>query len=169
MAFNPKFVSKRLRHYIIEESLSGIDDDTLASKYNLHPRTIRKYIKRCEETGTNPARPLTGYVNDIYAEFGILVHPSTIHRYFKDIGWTWKRISRIAMEVDVTEINIFWNYVSKIYTDPKQGVWLDESYRSDLTANSTQARGPEYVECVSVFVASFSFYSGKYTAEYIYE
>ena len=90
----------------------------------------------------DPIRPLTVYSDDIYAEFGIIVHPSTIGRYFNSIGWKWKRLSRIAFEVDVSEVHIFWKYVSQVYTDPKQCVWLDESYRSDLTPNSTRARGP---------------------------
>ena len=90
---------------------------------------------------TDPTKSLETYEHDIYGQFGIYVSKDTIDRYFKKLGWKWKRISRVAMEVDLEEEYLFMKYMKEIVYDEKMLVFFDESNRNDITANPTYGRG----------------------------
>eukprot|EP01083_Nonionella_stella_P132035 401394_1 len=104
-------------------------DDPILSEYALDLCVI------------DPTKPLELYVDDIYMQFGIFVSKDTVDRMFKDRHWTWKKISRVALELDITEEALFWQYVKALVTKPEQMMFLDESNRSDLTPNPTHGRG----------------------------
>ena len=48
MSFNPKHTSKKTKHYIIEKAKAGWEEYKLAIHYNLHHKTVQRYIKRYE-------------------------------------------------------------------------------------------------------------------------
>ena len=93
----------------------------------------------------NPTQALRYYPANIYRKFGICCSPKTVDRFFKSKGWTWKKISKIALEIDFQEEYAFWQRFHQIVTDIFQCVWFDESNRSDVTPNPTHARGKGYI------------------------
>ena len=88
---------------------------------------------------------LNEYSNNLFGDYGIHASRDTISRYFNDKGWKWKKISRIAMEVDFEEEHLFWQYVEDILFDPNCAMFLDENNRNDKTANKRYGRGKGYV------------------------
>ena len=92
-------------------------------------------------------KSLMNYTEDIMGHFGIYVSESTVNRHFLGKGWKWKRISRVALEADIYEEKLFWDYLGEIVANKDQLLFIDESNRFDTTANPTHGRGPGYV-CV---------------------
>ena len=91
---------------------------------------------------SKPSTTLSKYQSDIYGKFGIYVSRGIIDKYFRDKGWKWKKISRLAFEADINEEYGFWQYMQQIVGDKKQLVFVDESNRFDTTVNKKRGRGP---------------------------
>eukprot|EP01084_Bolivina_argentea_P214164 363636_1 len=80
-----------------------------------------------------PTKTYVSYSDDLYASFGVYVSDKTVMRFFKSKRWTWKRISKVALELDVTEEMDFWGFIQQLIMNKNQLLFLDESHRSDRT------------------------------------
>ena len=76
-------------------------DNKIPTSKLLDDEELKDFITtKCLE---DPTTSLSKYSGDVLNEFGIVLAKSTVDRYFANEGWKWKRISRIAIEVDLDE------------------------------------------------------------------
>ena len=124
------FVSKRTRHHIIEKYKAGCDKYALALHHDLNTKRfeeteshLSEYEQRKDKSKKqngskmlddddmkemafnkciqDPTTPLQEYREDIYAEFGVYVCTATVHNFFKENKWNWKRISLLFIITNI--------------------------------------------------------------------
>ena len=103
-------------------------------------QTTDYLLNQCE---IHPTTSLDRYVGKIHSEFGVYVSRSTIDRFFQDKDYSWKKISKLALESDPIEESEFSALIKTIVTDKKQLSFGHESHRNDCTSNPRYARGPK--------------------------
>ena len=93
-------------------------------------------------TVSDPTQSLNKIVENIYGDFGFYVSRSTVDRYYQSIKFNVKRLSPTAKEANEYEEYLFWQTIQAFIINPNQMLFIDESHRSDKTANKRFGRGP---------------------------
>ena len=152
-----EYENKKLAYYPEPVPRSKILDDD----------DINDFIE--DEIHKDATKTLHKYCEDIYNKFEIYVSPSTISRTLNKAGYKYKKISRIALEKNEMEEMEFWKVYDSLVIDPEQCCFMDESYRSDITANHTYGRGIGYVCILYIYpILNYPIQTILYKLSYTY-